>query len=61
MKTSELKKQIKKAGCRKIREGSSHEIWENPETGMTFTVPRHNGQEIPTGTANSILKMAGLK
>jgi predicted RNA binding protein YcfA (HicA-like mRNA interferase family) len=54
----ELSKQLRKAGCRPIRQGKgSHEIWLNPETGLSFTVPvtvkSHH-------TANEILKQAGL-
>ncbi|MEE1362128.1 MAG: type II toxin-antitoxin system HicA family toxin [Selenomonadaceae bacterium] len=30
-------------------------------TGNCFTVPRHKSKELATGTANSILKAAGLK
>lgn len=61
MKGSEIIKMIKKAGCYKIREGANHEIWFSPLTGKTFTVPRHYTQDVKTGTANSILKDAGLK
>lgn len=32
MKVSEMKKLLKKAGCRKIREGGNHEIWFSPIT-----------------------------
>ena len=61
MKVSELKKIIRRAGCKKVREGANHEVWLNPNTGMTFTVPRHNSQELPTGTANNILRSAGVR
>ena len=27
MRTGELKKKLRKAGCYKIREGGNHEIW----------------------------------
>lgn len=61
MTASELKKKLKKAGCYKIREGGNHEIWINPKTQETFPVSRHGTEEIKTGTANNILKAAGLK
>lgn len=61
MKTSELKRILRKAGCRKTLEGANHELWFSPATGKTFPVPRHNTREIPTGTAERILKDAGLK
>lgn len=59
---SELKKLIKKkTKCYCIREGSNHEIWKNPNTGEEFQIPRHPSKEVKTGTANSILRSAGLK
>ena len=60
MKTPELLKKLKKSKCELIRSGSRHDIWYSPITGKQFTVPRHKA-EIPTGTANKILKDAGLK
>ncbi len=61
MKYSELKRMLKAAGCYKVSEGSNHEKWYSPITGKTFTVGRHNGQDVKSGTANGILKDAGLK
>lgn len=61
MKTSELTKKLADAGCSKIRIGGRHDIWHSPITNKDFTVPRHPGKEIPTGTANKIMKDAGLK
>lgn len=60
MKYIELFKQLSQGKCRKIREGANHEIWYSEATGKTFVVPRHK-KEIATGTANKILKDAGLK
>ena len=54
-------RKLRKAGCYKIREGGNHEIWYSPKTETAFSVGRHDGQEIATGTANKILKDAGLK
>ena len=61
MKTSELIKILQKGGCFKIRSGRNHDIWQSPLTGNSFPVGRHPAKEIPTGTADSILKTAGLK
>lgn len=61
MKQSELVKRLKKAGCFLKREGSNHQIWVSPITGKTFTIPRHGSQELPVGTAENIMKDAGLK
>ncbi len=60
MKTSELKKLLKKNGIEFIAHGSNHDIYRSPITNKTFTVPRH-AKEIKTGTLNSILKQAGIK
>lgn len=61
MKYSELKKELRKNGCRKVREGGNHEKWYSPISGEEFPVGRHNGQEVPFGTLQNILKAAGLK
>jgi len=46
------------AGCRLVRQGSRHEIWESP-SGAQFAVPRHRG-DIATGTLRKIIRDAGL-
>lgn len=61
MRTSELVKKLKAAGCYKIREGSSHEIWFSPITEKIFQVGRHATEEVSNGTCNRIMKDAGLK
>lgn len=61
MKTSELKQILKTHGCYLVREGTNHEIWFSPITGQKFPVPRHGTKELPTGTANSIKRSAGIK
>lgn len=61
MKVSELIKILKKNGCSCKRHGSNHDIWYSPKTGKEFAMPRHGAKEIRTGTANGILKDAGLK
>ena len=60
-KVSEIVKMIKKrTNCYLLREGRNHEIWINPDTGKEFQIPRHHSKELPTGTAESIMKDAGL-
>jgi predicted RNA binding protein YcfA (HicA-like mRNA interferase family) len=61
MKASELTRLAKKQGCQLLRHGSRHDIWINPKTGGTTEIPRHKAAEVPTGTANRILKDLGLK
>lgn len=61
MKTSELKKLLKKGGCHFLKDGGRHEIWYSPITKRKFAVGRHDSQEVKKGTAEDILKEAGLK
>ena len=61
MRTSELIKVLKENGCYVSRQGTRHDIWFSPKTGKEFLVWRHPSKEIPTGTANRIMKDAGLK
>ena len=57
MKKRELEKILKQNGWNLQRQGK-HEICE--KNGRTIPLPRHKG-DIPAGTANSILKRAGIK
>lgn len=59
VKTSEIIKLLKKAGCYEVREGGKHDIWYSPITNMYFPVWHHK-KEIPTGTAEKIMKEAGI-
>ena len=55
MKRQNLLKTIKEKGATMMRQGGSHEVWEN-KNGYRFSVPRH--AEITEGTAKSIIKQA---
>ena len=61
MKYSELKKFLRKNGCRFDHDGGNHEIWYSPKTGGEFPVGRHNSEDCKKGTLASILKQSGLK
>lgn len=61
MTYSELKKLLKKNGCKLKYEGSNHEMWYSPKTKKSFTVGRHKTQEVATGTLKSIKKDAGIE
>ncbi len=61
MKTSELTKLLKKNHCYLVEYGKEHDRWHSEVTGKNFMVPKHGRKEIPTGTANRILKDAGIK
>ncbi len=55
MKTSELLKALRAAGCVLERHGRRHDKWINPNTGKFDWVPRH-AAEVRTGLALEILK-----
>ncbi|MDR2206703.1 MAG: type II toxin-antitoxin system HicA family toxin [Flavobacteriaceae bacterium] len=61
MKTSEATRKLKKAGCYFVEHGKEHDCWYSPITKKRFRVPRHQSQELATGTKNSIAKTAGVK
>ena len=55
----ELRRLLRENGCSFVRAGKgSHEIWSNPKTGKSVTVPRSTKSRH---TANEVLKHAGLK
>ncbi|NLI20759.1 MAG: type II toxin-antitoxin system HicA family toxin [Clostridiales bacterium] len=61
MKVSEMKRILRDGKCYKDWEGANHEMWYSPVSKQHFPVPRHNAQELKKGTAERILKEAGLK
>ena len=61
MRYGELKRLLQKSGCRMLREGSNHELWESPLTGKVFPVSRHSSQEVNVKTLYSIVKQSGIK
>ena len=61
MKTSELIRLLKKNDCFFVEHGKEHDKWHSNRTGKDVRIPRHGGKEIPTGTANRILKDADIR
>ncbi len=59
MTKRELERILKKAGWR-IISGANHDMAVKNGTSTKIPIPRHKG-DIPIGTANNILKDAGLK
>ena len=41
MKRGDLLRHLRRYGCQLKREGSSHSLWTNPQTGALEAVPRH--------------------
>ncbi len=42
MKRKDLIKHLNRQGCRFLREGKAHSIWENPAKNFRTPVPRHS-------------------
>ena len=59
-KAREIIKLLKKNGFVKISQNGSHAKYKNLENGRITIVPIHNG-DMPKGTEDNILKLAGLK
>jgi HicA toxin of bacterial toxin-antitoxin, len=57
--TDDVKKALKKSGCRFYRQGKGdHEIWYSPITKNSFPVDAKIKSRF---TANGIMKQAGIK
>ncbi len=54
MKRRALLAHLTEHGCLSHREGGSHSIWINPQTGRKEAIPRHN--EIKKFLAQSICR-----
>jgi predicted RNA binding protein YcfA (HicA-like mRNA interferase family) len=56
----EVTRKLKAAGFRFNRQAAgSHEIWFNPGTNRSTTIPNHSG-DVPEGTLKAILRQAGI-
>jgi predicted RNA binding protein YcfA (HicA-like mRNA interferase family) len=58
MKKHHLLKHLRKHGCFLKREGRSHSLWCNPQTGHLEAIPRHN--EIPNKLVKKISKALSI-
>jgi predicted RNA binding protein YcfA (HicA-like mRNA interferase family) len=54
MKRGALLRHLRHNGCYLKREGRSHSLWCNPQTGHVESVPRHT--EIPDKLAKKICR-----
>ena len=54
MKRNDLIKKVKSFGCVLIRHGANHDIYHNPNTGMTQPIPRH--REVNEYLAKKIIR-----
>jgi predicted RNA binding protein YcfA (HicA-like mRNA interferase family) len=58
VKRRDLLQHLRQHGCRLVREGKEHAIWENPVARRRISVPRH--REIPEYTARRICKQLDI-
>lgn len=61
MRTHELERKLKNAGCYFLRHGGRHDHWFSPITNKMFPVPRHGPKEIPDKTVGMIAKESGVE
>jgi mRNA interferase HicA len=54
MKRRDLLQHLQRHGCRFVREGGDHSIWENPANRRRTSIPRH--REIVEFTARRICR-----
>ncbi|MEJ0054117.1 MAG: type II toxin-antitoxin system HicA family toxin [bacterium] len=59
MKRRDLERHLYAQGCRLVREGAKHSVFENPPLGAMATVPRH--AEVDPYLARKICKELGIK
>jgi predicted RNA binding protein YcfA (HicA-like mRNA interferase family) len=61
MKCTELVRKVERDGWYIVSQEGSHRKYEHATKPGQLIIPFHKGKELATGTANSILKKAGLK
>ena len=61
MNYQQLTRRLRELGCEFDRQAAgSHEVWWNPSTQKLAIIPKHGGQDIPTGTLRAILRQLGI-
>ncbi len=61
MKIRKVIKLIEKDGWYFVAQAGSHRQYKHQTKKGRVTIPGNTGDDLPTGTLNSILKQAGLK
>lgn len=56
IKRRDLERHLRSHGCRKLRDGGKHTVWQGPNGKAT--VPRH--RELPRLTARSVCRRLGV-
>lgn len=58
MRRRDLIRHLRQHGCRFVREGGDHSIWENPFIRRRTSIPRH--RQIQIYTARNICQQLGV-
>ena len=58
MRRRDLIRHLRQYGCRFVREGGDHSIWENPLIRRRAAIPRH--RQFGLYTARSICQQLGV-
>jgi mRNA interferase HicA len=58
MKRRDLLRHLERCGCRLLREGGEHSIWENQFNKRRTSIPRH--REIAEYTAKAICRQLNV-
>ena len=61
MKTNELTRKLKAAGCWYVKPGKKHDWWWSPITQRMFQVPRHATQDVGHNLLKDIERQSGVK
>jgi predicted RNA binding protein YcfA (HicA-like mRNA interferase family) len=59
MKRRDLEQHLRSLGCLFHHHGGRHDVWLNPQTRQSASVPRH--KEIKTGLARGICRELGIE
>lgn len=59
MKRRDLERHLRTQGCRVLRQGSRHTIWEDESAEQTAPVPRH--REIGPAVVRAACKQLGIQ
>lgn len=60
MTAREVRKKLRKAGCKELRQKGSHVQVKCPPDGKQSTVPSHGNRDIKRGTLHAIEKSLDL-
>lgn len=61
MRYRELADRLSDLGCHELRAAKgSHQVWHNPKTDKTATVPNWGNKDLRPGTVRSIIRDLGI-